>query len=417
MASSDDRTPSHPERAAASRPEPPLAYRRLSLAEHFEAGRPKRILAIDGGGIRGALAIGLLEKVEAILRARHGGDERFRLCDYFDLIGGTSTGSIIATALALGHSAAEVGNFYFDLAPRVFAVPRNPLTSAFYSKFDGERLREILRSILGDETFGSSKLATGLAVIARRVNTASNWVVFNNPRGQFFDDVKGPGGTSRGNKSYLLRDVVRASTAAPYFFEPERIEIGEDEDGLFIDGGLTLHNNPSLQLLMLAALKGYRFDWPLGPENLFMLSIGTGDIREKMSVSAFHAKPNAARAAEALLSTIGTAGDLVETLMQWFSEPKAARAIDSEIGALAGELIGGQLLLSYQRYNVSLTHDWLERHLDLDLSAHRITEVRALDNAKAVPLAYEIGRRAAEAFVRADHFPPVFDLDMTQARA
>jgi len=59
---------------------------------------PKRILALDGGGLRGMLTLGFLRQIEEILRARHAGDPSFRLCHYFDLIAGTSTGAIIAAA-------------------------------------------------------------------------------------------------------------------------------------------------------------------------------------------------------------------------------------------------------------------------------------------------------------------------------
>ena len=53
---------------------------------------PKRILALDGGGLRGILSLGLLQAIEDILRQRHGGGDAFRLSHYFDLIAGTSTG-------------------------------------------------------------------------------------------------------------------------------------------------------------------------------------------------------------------------------------------------------------------------------------------------------------------------------------
>ena len=58
----------------------------------------KRILSLDGGGIRGALTLGYLQKIETILASRTKDPEKFRLYQYFDLIGGTSTGSIIAAA-------------------------------------------------------------------------------------------------------------------------------------------------------------------------------------------------------------------------------------------------------------------------------------------------------------------------------
>jgi hypothetical protein len=86
----------------------PIGYRILSRDEHLFLPGPKRILALDGGGVRGILTLGFLKEIERILAERHGNDPHFRLCDYFDLIAGTSTGSIIAASLAQGKTVAEV---------------------------------------------------------------------------------------------------------------------------------------------------------------------------------------------------------------------------------------------------------------------------------------------------------------------
>ena len=91
--------------------------------EHLFGPGPKRILALDGGGIRGALTLGFLKRMEDILRERAGGDPEFRLNDYFDLIAGTSTGSIIAAGLAVGFSVEKLQNIYQSLATEVFKKP------------------------------------------------------------------------------------------------------------------------------------------------------------------------------------------------------------------------------------------------------------------------------------------------------
>ena len=65
-----------------------MAYQRRTRDQHFNDGGPKRILALDGGGLRGILALGILKQVEEELRTRHGSDPAFRLCHYFDLIAG-----------------------------------------------------------------------------------------------------------------------------------------------------------------------------------------------------------------------------------------------------------------------------------------------------------------------------------------
>ena len=79
----------------------------MALTERIERPGPKRLLAIDGGGIRGVLALEILQKIEDVLRQRSGRAD-FRLSDYFDFIAGTSTGGIIAACLSTGMSVADI---------------------------------------------------------------------------------------------------------------------------------------------------------------------------------------------------------------------------------------------------------------------------------------------------------------------
>lgn len=74
----------------------------MSYVDRESAPGPKRLLALDGGGMRGALTLEVLAALEAMLRRETGGDDSFVLGDWFDYIAGTSTGAIIAAALALG---------------------------------------------------------------------------------------------------------------------------------------------------------------------------------------------------------------------------------------------------------------------------------------------------------------------------
>jgi uncharacterized protein len=207
------------------------------------------MLALDGGGIRGALTLGYLARIESILRERAGDDPDFRLCDYFDLIGGTSTDSIIATGLALGFSVSELVDIYRTLGEQVFeeGFLRFGVIGA---KFPKEPLVRALTTHFGDETLGSDKLRTGLMVMTKRLDTGSPWLLHNNPRGKFYNPR--PGETGTGNRDLLLRSIVRASTAAPHYFDPELIQISPQVSGAFVDGGVSPYNNPAMQLLMLA---------------------------------------------------------------------------------------------------------------------------------------------------------------------
>lgn len=83
------------------------------------------------------------------------------------------------------------------------------------------------------------------------------------------------------NKDYPLWRVVRASTAAPLFFKPEQIRISQafgmgEVVGEFVDGGVSPFNNPTLQAFMYATLKGYNVNWATGPDDLLVISVGTG---------------------------------------------------------------------------------------------------------------------------------------------
>ena len=98
----------------------------MGLRERFQQPGPKRILSLDGGGARGLLSLGILAQLERHLGERSGDPANFRLAHYFDLIGGTSTGAIIATTLALEWKVREVVDLYFKLLPAIFARPQVP---------------------------------------------------------------------------------------------------------------------------------------------------------------------------------------------------------------------------------------------------------------------------------------------------
>src|SRR5215469_12587793 len=89
----------------------------LPRQRHLFGPGPKRILALDGGGVRSAISIAFLERLEKLVEEIEG--RPTLLGEWFDLIGGTSTGAIIAAALALGYSASDVREFYHALGPRV----------------------------------------------------------------------------------------------------------------------------------------------------------------------------------------------------------------------------------------------------------------------------------------------------------
>ena len=385
-----------------------MAYRTRTRDQHFGDSGPKRILALDGGGLRGILTLGLLHPVEEELRARHGSDPAFRLCHYFDLIAGTSTGAIIAAALAIGWSVEDVTAKYFDLGARVFqrSFLRNGL---FRAKYDEARLVEELKAVYGaDTTLGSDRLQTGLLVMIKRLDSGSPWPVSNNPNGKYFRSR--PGGTI-GNGDYKLWQAVRASTAAPDYFEPERITIAQlpnhpPIDGDFVDGGVSPFNNPALQAFMYATLGGYRIGWPSGKDNILLVSAGTGAA----DPSVRRSEMAAAHAFRSLISLMDDCAAMQEALLQWMSDSPTARAIDSELGTLHGDVLGGSPLLSYVRYNVDLQPATVNELLGAGAAPIPIANLTAMDAPEHMQTLHRIGEAAGRSQVKADHFPPSFDL-------
>ncbi|NJN97037.1 MAG: patatin [Anaerolineales bacterium] len=376
--------------------------------EHLFGPGPKRILALDGGGIRGILTLGYLKRLEDMLRTRYGNDPDFVLSDYFDLIGGTSTGSIIAAGLALGFKVERLQDIYRTLASEVFKKPLLSL-GLFSAKFPEEPLIEALTEHFGDHTLGSEELKTGLMIMTKRFDTGSPWVLYNNPNGKYFNPAD-PDSTAIPNRDFLVRQVVRASTAAPHYFQPERFPVAQGVDGAFVDGGVSAFNNPSLQLFMLATIKGYGFNWPVGVDNLLLVSVGTGYARETLTAHDVVNMPAVQLAGQSLLGLMSECDWLGQTLLQWMSDSPTAVRINSEIGDLGDDHLGGQKFLSYLRYNVRFDSHWIKQHIGVELDHKIVKGLTAMDQPKNVVQLANLGTTAAAVQMKADHFPPQFDV-------
>ena len=383
---------------------------------HLFGPGPKRILALDGGGVRGIISLAFLERIEALLAARAGREARrgggpaappFRLGDYFDLIGGTSTGSLIATGLALGFSAGQLIEMYLTLARQGFRGARWH-GGILIPKFRTRPLVELLKRQIGETTLGSAQLLTGLAIVAKRLDTGSVWVFHNNPRAPYFDPA-GRDPQAVPNRDLPLVNLVRASTAAPTFFAPERIEVARGVSGVFVDGGVSPHNNPSLLLLMLAGIEGYGYRWPLGAENLLLCSVGTGEQPVTHDPAALTAATSATVALHALTSTMNDCKWLNQALLQWIGVCPTLWPIDSEIGDLSHDRFGGGAFLHYLRYDLLLERRWLDRTLGLTVTEKELHALAQMDRPKQVERLLELGRAAAAVQVQDMHFPTRFD--------
>ncbi len=386
-----------------------------TLLDRLSAPGPKRMLAIDGGGIRGAIALGFVERIESILRERHNKPDLL-LCDYFDLIGGTSTGAIIATLLATGRSSAEIIKLYKNLGEKIFGDKYNILeiSNKLRANYDDKPLQEELKNLFGDIRLGDPAIRTGLNINAKRADTFSTWSMINHPKAKYYEP-QNPG--ELGNKDYLLREVVRASTAAPTFFLPQTINIG-NRNATFIDGGVSMANNPALQLFLLATLKGYPFHWATGADRLLLTSIGTGTYTKVVDAHKIAENNMLDWAATVPDMLMTDASEQNQLILQYLSQSPTAEAIDSEIGDLRGDLLTPQPALHYLRYQAyleqpkTLPNGAQEDKPYLPFDEKTILKMREMDKAEMVDNLLQVGRIYAQKRVEAGHFPTVFDLKL-----
>ena len=238
-----------------------------------EESPPRKLLALDGGGIRGILSLEVLLKMEQLLAEATGEGENFRLCDFFDYIGGTSTGAIIAAGLARGMSAGELLDFYQQTGPAMFdkAFILNRLKYLYRS----EPLADELKQTFEEQTnLLPENLKCLLLVVTRNVTTDSPWPISSNPLAKYDDPLR-----DDNNLKIPLWHLVRASTAAPVFFAPEVLQWDSEDPAKtfkFVDGGLTPYNNPAFLLWRMATQAPYRLNWKTGERNILVVSVGTG---------------------------------------------------------------------------------------------------------------------------------------------
>ncbi|HNQ03557.1 MAG TPA: CBASS cGAMP-activated phospholipase [Thiobacillaceae bacterium] len=192
-----------------------------------------KVLAIDGGGIKGLYSAKILSLFEAELQRARG--DGVRVVDYADLICGTSTGGLIALALALRIPAEKICAFYEQKGPRIFqgsqGLPALLRQTFFGGKFSDRPLREALEEMFQGHTIGDSAC---LLCIPTYDFTHGTYEVFK------FDHEEGQ--LSRHN-SLPMVDVALATSAAPTFFPLAQIE--QENGTQFVDGGVWA-NNPSL---------------------------------------------------------------------------------------------------------------------------------------------------------------------------
>ena len=361
----------------------------------------KKILALDGGGIRGMITVQVLAEIEELLRQKLGRADDFRLSDYFDFVAGTSTGAIIAACIATGMSVSEISKLYIESGEEMF--DKASLLKRFRYKYADEKLAQKLQSVFGkDTTLGSDTLKTVLMMVMRNATTDSPWPVSNNPFAKYNQKCREDGSPRDDcNLDLPLWQLVRASTAAPVYFPPEVVKLGKHEF-VFVDGGITMYNNPAFQAFLMATVEPYKMNWKTGEDTMLIISIGTGtSSRANMSLDPgdMNLLYNAGSIPSALIAAALNEQDL---LCRVLGKCLAGDELDREVGNLIGVKGpgGSEKLFTYVRYNAQLTAEGLKT---LGLPDIRPEDVQKLDSVEHIVELQQVGRAAAKN-VKAEHF-------------
>jgi hypothetical protein len=160
-----------------------------------------------------------------------------------------------------------------------------------------------------------------------------------------------------------------------------------------------------MQLLLMANLDGFGLRWPLGKDNLTIISVGTGSFRRTITEQIGSRYPSAVLAVQALTGLIADSQTAALTLLHWLSGTNPLWPINTEIASLEHDQPPlGHALFGFQRYDAQLESDWLKRELDIALSQDATELVRRMDDPNIIPQAYEIGQAVAKRFVKPEHF-------------
>ena len=280
-----------------------------------------KILSIDGGGIRGVLPASFLAKFAT--------DHEYAdpLSRHFDLVAGTSTGAIIALAVALDVPIAKIKELYVSRGEKVFDRRSfsGPI-SVFGSKYHNAQLKAELEDVFQKRTLGQCvrevcipavDIATGKAVIFSR----------------------------KSHPGALAWKVALSSSAAPLYFPSVRFKGDEVLPGLYADGGLWA-NNPAMTALAHAVALEHKL------EKIWMLSLGTGDAVARAGLKS---SPS---------GSFSWGSFLVDTVM--FSQ-------STGVSTMAQQLLGRR----FHRLNIPLRED--ECSLDALNAVARLAQLGAED--------------------------------------
>lgn len=365
----------------------------------------RRILSLDGGGIRGVFALEILERMEKLLRD-HTGNQEMVLADHFDFIGGTSTGAIIAAFLSWGESVKQVKKMYVERSQEMFQP--SPLRELLKGRYRAEGLSTFLREFFVEDDgsparLGTSKLRTLLMIVLRNATMGSAWPLTNNRGAKYNQRELLDNGELNPdcNLNIPLWQMIRGSTAAPFFFPPQPIKVGNGKPFQFIDGGLTPHNNPSVMAFLQATQSCYALNWPTGVDNLLLVSVGTCRTRTKINPRLRSRLPilrYLAGVTPGLIQGIALHQDMMCRVM---GRCLHGESIDSEVGDMVysnpPDIKYGHELFTYLRYDKLLSPALI--HQTEKTLRTRFT----MDNLRLMPFLQEQGAEYAKEHVVIEH--------------
>jgi len=234
-----------------------------------------RILSIDGGGIRGIIPGQILVALEEKLKAMDNNPDA-RIADYFDLIAGTSTGGILTCIYLCPDdnnpqrplfSAAEAVDLYLAKGDKIFSVSfwqkLKSGAALLDEKYSEKELEKALKEYMGNMKL--SELLKPCLITSYDIERRE---------GRFFTQHS----ANNDNENFLVREVARATSAAPTYFEVAKAKSLADEYFSLIDGGVFV-NNPTL----CAYAEARKLNFGPGrikptAKDMVIFSVGTGNI-------------------------------------------------------------------------------------------------------------------------------------------
>lgn len=290
-------------------------------SERFETPSSMRVLSVSGGGLLGVVPAAMLIRMEDLGRSEYGPD--YRLADSFDLVGGTSTGAVIATGVALGMSARSIADFYLKDVPRGFRRRRTAVP-LLHDIYDGDLLQSCFHKRTRDRCLRRADLSCHLAITVKDLTGEMPMV---------FSTLEGAENRSDMVDAVHRRDVLpldlllRASTAAPGLFSPVVLKLNDGTEIVAGDGGVSPFNDPGLLLARLA--------WDAGAEKINLTSLGTGYRQPAHRSETILRSPAILRALRSLLGVIRDSEEqthrLLSNLASVPSAPLEYRKVNMEL--------------------------------------------------------------------------------------